>query len=205
MIVSESQLRAFLPSMPHPEFWAPALDSACSAFIITAPVRLAAFLAQVAHESGGFTRVVENLSYSTPDRIRLVWRFPTVESARPYVRQPEALANKVYSDRLGNGAPSTGDGWKFRGRGLIQLTGRANYRAAGLALGIALETQPELAEQPAMAALTAAWFWESKNLNFFADQNTLEAFDKISIRINGGQHGLMDRRALWVRAKAALA
>jgi putative chitinase len=206
-MITEPQLRAFLPLLPNPHTWVAALEAACSRFAITPPARLAAFLAQCAHESNEFKALIENLIYSTPERIYAVWpkRFPSIESARPYVRKPEDLANHVYAGRLGNGPQESGDGWRYRGRGLIQLTGRANYRQAGLVLQLPLKAEPHLVGEPNVAALTAAEFWHRKELNALADEGTPQAFDTISVRINGGTTGLLARRAFWQRAKAALA
>lgn len=205
-MITEPQLRAFLPSLTMPHLWTAAIGAACSRFEITPPARLAAWLAQCAHESNEFKSLTENLIYSTAERIKQTWptRFPTVASALPYVRQPEKLANKVYASRLGNGDEASGDGFRYRGRGLIQLTGRANYRQAGVALQLALEEKPYLVGEPDVAALTAAQFWDMKGLNPLADTGTLDDFDTISVRINGGTHGLSARRMYWARAKAAL-
>lgn len=208
--LATSQLVRCMPLIKDPGVWADALEEAMDRFEINTLQRMAAFLAQVAHESGDCRRVVENLSYSA-GRLTAVWpkRFPTIDRATPYAHQPEALANYVYANRLGNGDVSSGDGWNFRGRGLLMITGRGNYRSAGAALGLGLETLPELLEQPLPAALAAAQFWASRGLNELADDrnddNDDEDFVRISIVINGGRVGLDDRRARWTRAKAALA
>src|SRR5439155_596696 len=177
-----------------------------SRFAISSPDRAAAFLAQVAHESGEFRYLVENLNYSTARLIQVrPRRFPTLDAALPYDHQPEKLANFVYANRLGNGDAASGDGWRFRGRGLLQITGRDNYRAVGVALALPLETEPEQLETPAVAALAAAQFWQSHGLNEFADDHhdgTADAnFDTISMRINGGRVGIDARRQYWQRAK----
>ena len=124
-----------------------------------------------------------------------------------YERNPEKLANYVYALRLGNGDEASGDGWRYRGRGLIQTTGRSNYRATGVALTQPLEAQPELLRTPGMAALSAAWFWKSHGLNELADVGGAgddEDFETISIRINGGRAGLDSRKAYWEAAKDAI-
>ena len=125
-----------------------------------------------------------------------------------YERNPELLANYVYAKRLGNGDAASGDGWRFRGRGLIQLTGRGNYRSCGLAVTLPLETEPEQLETPEAAALAAAQFWQSRGLNHLADDqnddNDDEDFVAITKVINGGTAGLTARRMYWVRAKAVL-
>lgn len=206
MTLTEPQLRAFLPDLLEPVLWTAALNVACCRFEITTPARLAAFLAQTAHESVGYTRLVENLNYSAVG-LMATWprRFPTIESARPYAHQPLKIANHVYANRFGNGPEVSGDGWKYRGRGLIQLTFRGNYRASGAALQLPLERNPDQVAERETAALTAAQYWESRELNQLADLNTVEGFDRISRTINGGSHGMADRRARWWRAKEALA
>ncbi len=208
--ISESQLRVVLPMAVGLDVWCPALNAAMRRFEINSTARAAAFLAQVAHESNELRHLVENLSYSAP-RLLQVWprRFPTLETALPYERQPETLANYVYANRLGNGDEASGDGWRFRGRGLLQITGRDNYRAAGLALALTLESEPEQVETPAVAALVAAQFWQSHGLNELADERDgVDAdanFETMTVRINGGRVGLDARRAYWEKAKTALA
>jgi putative chitinase len=179
-------------------------------FDITSAARMAAFLAQIAHESGQLTRLAENLNYAAK-RLMQVWpnRFPTLEKAQQYERNPEKLANCVYAKRLSNGDEASGDGWRYRGRGIIQLTGRGNYRAAAMGIGLPLEDEPDLLLQPGPAALSAAWFWKSHGLNELADDqnddNDIEDFRTITKRINGGTVGLNERLALWERAKGVLA
>ncbi|MCO2454033.1 glycoside hydrolase family 19 protein, partial [Pseudomonas aeruginosa] len=116
-------------------------------------------------------------------------------------RNPRAIANNAYASRNGNGDEASGDGWCYRGRGLLQITGRANYRAAGAGLGQPLEQEPELLEQPEWAAISAAWWWASHGLNDLADRGEFAA---ITRRINGGTNGQAERLALWERAKAVL-
>jgi putative chitinase len=115
-----------------------------------------------------------------------------LDVAQPYHRNPEKIANKVYADRMGNGDEASGDGFKYRGRGLIQLTGKDNYRACGDALGVDLVENPDLVSSPQYAALSAGWFWDKNKLNQFADANDMTTLTK---RINGGTHGLDDRVA----------
>lgn len=210
-MLTEPQLRAFLPGLTDTVLWVPALTVACCRFDITTPARLAAFLAQTAHESAGYRRLSENLNYGAAGLMK-TWprRFPTIESALPYARKPQKIASYVYANRNGNGPdlpgdPANSDGWRFRGRGLIQLTGRANYRGAALALQLPLEAYPDQVAGRDVAALTAAHFWSSRGCNPLADSGTLEDFDAITQKINGGQTGQADRRELWERAKAALA
>ena len=181
------------------------LDAAMTAFSINTPKRAAAFLAQAAHESLGFTRLQEDLSYSTPERLMTVFkgRFDGLADAAQYLRQPEKLANRVYANRLGNGDTSSGDGWRFRGRGLFQLTGRANYMAAGDGLGTDYKANPDLVAEPPDAAFTAAWYWAVGNLNAMADVGQI---DVITRRINGpAMLGADERQALYQRFLQVLA
>ena len=160
-----------LPANVAADF-APFLDEAFLRFDINTPQRQAAFLGQCAHESAGFTRLEENLNYSAQGLIK-TWpsRFKTLDAAKQLERQPTKIANLVYAKRLGNGASATGDGWRYRGRGLLQITGFSNYRAASLALGVGdlLVRQPDQVAKPKHACMTAAWFWSINKLNQLAD------------------------------------
>lgn len=189
---------------PAGEKYGPHLSVAADRFLITTKLRQAHWLGQLAHESGGFRFVRENLNYNAEGLMR-VWpsRFQTIENARRYERDPIRTANFVYSDRMGNGNPGSGDGSRFLGRGLIQLTGRANYADASNALfdDDRLVYHPEDVETPEIAALTAGWFWLRRGLNTLADLDDILAITK---KINGGTHGL-DERWKWVeKFKAAL-
>ncbi len=164
--------------------------------------RLEYFLAQLAHEAGARNDLEEDLFYTTAARLRAVWpsRFRTQAEAAPFVRNPEALANHVYADRLGNNQP--GDGWLYRGRGLIQLTGRENYRRYGDAAGLPLEADPDLAADPDYVWDIAAAFFRVNNLNRFADAGN---FDGLTRAINGGMNGAAARRAALARVRSILA
>ncbi|MDP1887101.1 glycoside hydrolase family 19 protein [Polaromonas sp.] len=157
------------------------------------------FLGQVLHESAGLTRFSENLNYSA-ERLCKVWpsRFHTLADARPYERNPEALANRVYGGRMGNTEP--GDGWRYRGRGPIQLTGKDNYRAVGDLMGQDLVGLPELMEQPRYALEAAIAWWEDR-----IPDSMLGDIEKVSRRVNGGLIGLADREHLTGLAQGALA
>jgi putative chitinase len=172
---------------------------------ITTPARQAAFLAQLAHESAELRRTQENLNYSW-ERLRKVFPryFRTDPEAQAYGRQPERIANRVYANRMLNGDETSGDGWRFRGRGPIQVTGRENYRKSGQALGINLESDPDRLLDPATGCMAAAWFWHSRGLNALADSDDENAFREITRRINGGFFGLEERVHFWERARAAL-
>jgi putative chitinase len=167
------------------ERWATHLNSAMDHYGIRTYMQRAAFLSQTAHESAAFQRTLENLNYSTPERIRNVWpfRFKSIDSARPYVRNPMRLGNYVYANRLGNGDESSGDGFRYRGRGLIQLTGLDNYREAQKGMGLPVIAKPEMLEQDEFAAASAAWWWHHHNLNYWADQDDI---DSVSGYINRG-------------------
>lgn len=171
--------------------WLEPLTAAFHRFDITTPARQSAFIGQCAHESGNFKVLQENLNYSAKG-LRGTWpsRFASEEAAQPFHRQPEKIANHVYAGRMGNDQP--GDGWKYRGRGLIQLTGKDNYRAASDALGVDFVANPDLVLQPQYAALTAAWFWSRRGLNREADAKDFVSMTK---KINGGTIGLDDRVA----------
>lgn len=208
MSITRQQLLQILPQARQVAgFFVPALNAAVVRFKIDSPVRMAAFIAQVGHESGQLRRLVENLNYSAEALVR-TWpsRF-TAQTAAAYARQPEKIANRVYGGRMGNGPEASGDGWWFRGRGLIQLTGRSNYRAAAGGLGLPLEAQPELLEQPEQAAQSAAWWWSTHGLNELADAGRIQDIGSI---INTGQpgrvpNGAADRKALYDLALKVLA
>ncbi|MCU9137698.1 glycoside hydrolase family 19 protein [Pseudomonas aeruginosa] len=184
-----------------------ALQRAMDEREIDTPARRAAFLAQIGHESAQLTRLVENLNYSArglaatwPSRYLGADGQPNALAQR-LARNPRAIANNAYASRNGNGDEASGDGWCYRGRGLLQITGRANYRAAGAGLGQPLEQEPELLEQPEWAAISAAWWWASHGLNDLADRGEFAA---ITRRVNGGTNGQAERLALWERAKRVL-
>ncbi|MFK7670954.1 glycoside hydrolase family 19 protein [Pseudomonas lundensis] len=177
MTITPQQLLQILPNAGQVSgVFAPVLNTAMNRYQIVGAKRVAAFIAQIGHESGQLKYVKE------------IWG-PTAAQAR-------------YEGRADLGNTHSGDGSKFRGRGLIQITGRANYKACGEALGLDLIRQPELLEKPQHACMSAAWFWASRGLNTMADAGQ---FDKITQRINGGQNGAVDRQALYARALKVLA
>lgn len=208
MLTAETLKKVF-PRCPTPDIWAKALQAACDQFEINTRARLSSFLAQIGHESGQFTTLVESLKYTAP-RLMKVWpkRFPTLAAATPYAMNEQKLGNFVYANRNGNGNAASGDGFRYRGRGLIQLTGRSNYLEAGKALGVDLVKTPDLLTQPAYAALSAGWYWQSRGLNALADDKTddddLEDFREITRRINGGYVGVQERFALFKQIRAVL-
>lgn len=196
------------------EKYKPHLLSAMTRYNIDNKNRIRSFLAQVGHESGQLSFVVENLNYSA-SALRSVFGkyFKTDEEAEKYARKPEQIANIVYANRMGNGDTKSGEGWKYRGRGLIQLTGKYNYNKAtnsmyALPMGVDFVEEPELLATPEYAAQSAAWFWESNGLNALADQlggsNDADIFKVITKRINGGYNGLKDRLEIYERSKIAI-
>jgi putative chitinase len=163
-------------------------------FQINTPLRLAHFLAQCGHESGGFRVTQENLNYSAKGLMGIFKKyFPTEAIANAYQRQPQKIANKVYANRMSNGDEASGDGFKFRGRGYIQLTGRANYTSFGKSIGEDIASNPDVVSGK-YALLSAAWFWSNNGLNKLADGGATDAVvTTITKRVNGGTIGLPDR------------
>jgi putative chitinase len=176
--------------------WADALNSTFDRFGIKTPRQMASFIGQCGHESGNFRVLEENLNYRAATLLKLfprtqrrVWGF-TPEEAAEYERQPKKIANRIYGNRMGNRDEASGDGYRFRGRGCIQLTGSANYYHAGKALGVDFIMEPDLVATPQYAALTAGWFWDTQKLNSLAESGNMLALTK---KINGGTIGLDDR------------
>ena len=181
--------------------WLEPLQETFEKYDINTPKRQACFIGQCMHESGGFKFLRENLNYSAKALMN-TWpsRFPDADIAEKYARQPEMIANKVYSGRMGN--TEDGDGAKFIGRGLIQLTGKDNYKAFGEAIGEDLVANPQLVEEPRYAAISAGWFWNRRQLNLLADKMDIDTLTK---RINGGNIGIQDRIAKINKALDILA
>ena len=188
---TEKQLAQMIPGNPYVPQWYQALCMILPEYGINTPQRVAAFVAQCAHESGNFRLLKENLNYKAESLMR-VWpsRFPNMEVARQYAMQPEKIANKVYSSRMGNGDEASGDGWKYAGKGLIQLTGKDNYTWFAESIETPLEQIPEYLQTFEGAVQSACWFWEVNNLNQWADAGDILTLTK---RINGGTIGLDDR------------
>lgn len=198
--ISDTTLKKFASGCDAKNI-APALKAACAKYKINTPRRLTHFLGHVYHESGAFRHMVENLDYRAT-RLMEVWpkRFPTLEKAAPYASNPVALANLVYGGRYGNTQP--GDGWRYRGRGFIQLTFKDNYRAASKWSDLDLVGEPEQAGEFVGAAHIAAAFWADKDLNEVADgADEAAAILKETKLINGGTKGLAERKAAIGRAQ----
>jgi putative chitinase len=175
-----------------------ALSDAMDEFGIDTPARMAMFLAQCAHESSYFRLTRENLNYSADGLRKIFPKYFRDRDADDYHRQPEKIANVVYSSRMGNGDEESGDGWRYCGRGFIQLTGKSNYDACGAALGVDLHDNPDYLETPEGAARSAAWFWHKNGLNKYADSDDIVGATK---RINGGTIGLEDRKEIYEEVK----
>ena len=188
------QLKELLPKNPYVEHWHRALAQLLPDYDINTPQRIAAFVAQCAHESGGFTALKENLNYKAVTLRKIFPKyFPDDAIANHYASLPnkqEAIANKVYASRMGNGDEASGDGYRYCGRGLIQLTGKNNYQSFADSLEMNVEDVPEYLATFEGAAQSACWFWESNNLNQWADKGDILTLTK---RINGGTIGLEDR------------
>ena len=184
------------------EQWLKPLEITFAKYDINTPKRQAAFIGQCAHESNNFKTLEENLNYSAGALMR-TWpsRFPDANTAEKYAFYPQAIANKVYGGRMGNGVEETNDGWKYHGRGLIQLTGKENYANCGSGMGVDLLSMPDLLNTPEYAALSAGWFWNKKGLNTLADAGDYETMTK---RINGGTLGLEDRKAKIAKVLSVL-
>lgn len=164
--------------------------------------RRAGFIAQVSEESGYFHNLEENLNYSANALVRVWPRHFTPADALVYQHQPEKIANRAYALRIGNGDEASGDGWKYHGRGYLQLTGKSEYQACGLGICMDLENHPELLLQAGPAMESAVWYWTSNHLNTYADHDDIVGMTKA---INGGTLGLQDRTTLYNTAKAVLA
>ncbi len=177
---------------------AEALNAKLAGGGIGSSIRLRHFLAQCAHESQGFTRFSENLNYSEEGLRKIFPKYFDAAAARDYARQPEKIANRAYASRLGNGDESSGDGWRYRGRGVFQLTGRDNYRTFGNRVGADLEADPDRAADPAVAVQVAIAYWNDRRLSERADADDVEG---VTRGINGGTIGLEDRKQLLAKAK----
>jgi putative chitinase len=193
-MITEQQLKELLPKNPYVSHWHKALEQLFPDYEINTPQRVAAFVAQCAHESAGFTALVENLNYRWQSLRKVFPKyFPNDAIAQDYASRPnkqEAIANRIYASRMGNGDEASGDGFRYRGRGLIQLTGRHNYTWFAASLEITPEEATEYLMTFEGAAQSACWFWETNKLNQWADAGDILTLTK---RINGGTIGLDDR------------
>ena len=182
-------LQAMLPSVVYSE-----LPSVMNQFSINTPLRLAHFLSQCAHESGNWKFTVENLNYSANGLMMTFKKyFPTSQLAEQYARKPQLIASRVYASRMGNGNEASQDGWRYRGRGYIQLTGKNNYTAFNIFVPENVVDNPDLVATK-FPLTSAGWFWHTRNLNRIADRgSTADIVRAVTVQINGGTNGLSDR------------
>ena len=196
-ILSQDQLAQIIPGNPYIEHWYKALSEALPDYDINSPQRVASFLAQCGHESGGFTAIKENLNYKAESLVRVWPRYFNTGNANDYAHNQEKIANRAYANRMGNGDEASGDGYRFCGRGLIQLTGRSNYQAFADSIQEDINNLPDYLATFEGCVQSACWFWEANNLNQYADNYDLLTMTK---KINGGTLGLDDRTARYKKA-----
>jgi len=198
MTLTKEQLRQLLPRNPYIDHWHRALSQLLPDYDINTPQRIAAFIAQCAHESGGFVFLTENLNYKAESLLKVFPKyFKDMPTARMYEKKPEKIANRIYADRMGNSNEASGDGFRYRGRGLIQLTGKTNYTWFAASLEITPEEAAEYMQTFEGAAQSACWFWETNKINQWADNGDILTMTK---RINGGTIGLEDRKKHYEHA-----
>ena len=197
-MITKEHIKAVCPNNKQPEAIAAVLNKLLPKYEINTSRRVAAFLAQAGHESAQFTALKENLNYSAEGLCK-VWpkRFTSATMAKPYNRNPEKIANKVYADRMGNGSEASGDGYKYRGRGAIQLTGKDNYSRFAKSLDKSLDETVAYCETLEGAVCSACWFWSVNKLNQYADSSD---FTTLTKKINGGTVGLADRQKHYAEA-----
>lgn len=202
MTITTEQFTAIFGSNPDASAIVDALNAAFDKFEINTKDRICGFLSQAGHESGGFKAKVENLNYSQASLRKVFPKyFPDDATAFRYARQPAAIANRVYGSRMGNGNEASGDGFRFRGRSYMQLTGKNNYVACGNAIGVDLISNPDYLTTVEGAVAAACWFWSSNGLNTLADAKDVKGMTK---RVNGGYIGLAERQAVYVKAQSVL-
>ena len=197
-ILTQDQLAQMIPGNQHVSYWYDALSRCLPDYDITSQARLAAFIAQCAHESGNFISIVENLNYRAESLMK-TWpsHFPNMDIANQYAHNQQAIANKVYANRMGNGDEASGDGYKYCGRGLIQITGKSNYQQFADSISTPLDQIPDFLVTFEGAVQGSAWFWELHDLNTLADAGNIR---HITYIINGGYTGYDDRVARYNRA-----
>lgn len=202
---AKAQLMSIMPAARDQDIerYIEALNTQLPRYKINTPLRMAHFIAQIAHESGSFKYQCENLSYSAK-ALRSVFSkyFDSDEMAERYARKPQEIANVVYANRMGNGNTVSGDGWRYRGRGLIKLTGRENYANCAAFIDYDCVEDPDLlSDDPQVAVAAACWCWHSRQLNDIADRDDLK---RITAKINRGSHGLESRKGFYERARQVL-
>lgn len=201
MIITKDSLLAILPRCKDAATWAEALNEELPKYEIDTEERVASFLSQTGHESGHFNVLVENLNYSRDGLLKIFPKYFTPDLAAEYARKPEMIASRVYANRMGNGPEQTKDGWKYRGRGLIQCTGFRNYRSCSMDIfgDERLLDNPDLLLEPKYAILSACWFWNANKLNDYSNDVV-----KTTRIVNGGKHGLEDRESIYASAMSVL-
>ena len=191
MLITQDQLSQILPENQYVDSWADALNTILPNYDITSINRISAFIGETYVESEAYTQLHENLNYRAASLMR-EWPslFPTLAIATQYANSPEAIANRAYANRMGNGNEASGDGWRYCGRGLIQITGRSNYQAFADAMNMSIDDVAPYLLTFAGAVTSACWFWQANDLNYFADNWEIQS---LSIRIDGGTNGLAQR------------
>ena len=202
-MITKELLCSLFPSTSESilESYVEPLNSACDKFEINNSSRVAMFIAQIGHESGGLKVVHENLNYKAEGLIKIFPKYFRDADPNDYAHQPEKIANRVYANRMGNGDEESGDGYRYRGRGLIQLTGHDNYQHFANDVGMSIEEAVEYLETPDGATMSAAWFWNTRHLNDAADAGDIVGCTK---KINGGTIGLEDRTHHYEKALSLL-
>ena len=199
---TKEKLAQLIPGNPYVDYWFNALNMILPDYDIDSIPRVAAFMAQTAHESGNYKFLKENLNYRATSLRKVFPKyFPTDALAEKYAHNQAAIANRVYGGRMGNGPEASGDGFKYCGRGLIQLTGKSNYMKFAESIDTPVEEIPEYLSTFEGAVQSACWYWEENNLNKWADQGDILTLTK---RINGGTIGLADRKAHYAHALKVL-
>lgn len=202
-MITVDQFKTLFPhAVGDPFAWVNALQTICPRYGINTPERMVHFLAQCGHESAGFSRLLENLNYSATGLIQTWPRRFTPDMAQSYARQPERIANYVYANRLGNGDQNSGDGWRYRGAGIIQLTGKSNHQAFADAIDRTLEDATAYLHTINGAVESACWYWHRAAVNTLADNGDVK---NLTVAINGGYNGLAERYQLTERVREVLA
>ena len=198
MIITSDKLKLLIPTNKHIDEWCSSLNKILPQYEINTPKRIAMFIAQCAHESGDFTVLTEDLHYRS-EALMHSWpsRFPTVMIADQYAMQPEKIANRAYADRMGNGNEASGDGWKFRGKGLIQVTGHDNTTNFAKSKNMTLEQATAYLLTYDGTVESGCWYWKVNNINPWCDVGNVE---KVTQIINGGYNGLENRKSKYAQA-----
>lgn len=200
-LITAEQLSACMPRCQEPEVWAPLLDEKLFTIGVVEPEHIAAFIAQTGHESVNFNVLEENLNYSADGLRRIFGKYFRDVTPEAYARNPRKIASRVYANRMGNGSESTGDGWRFRGRGILQVTGRFNYEKCSSYIfndRMVLLDDPDMLLEKEYALMSAIWFWDVNQLK------DIRSFTDLTKRINGGTHGIEDRILRYKRALKVL-